>query len=189
MIPVIAIDGPSGSGKGTISQMLARRLGWHFLDSGALYRVLGVAARRHGLDDSAPDQLAKLAQDLDVVFDGSKVILDGTEITDEIRTESAGNMASKVAAIPAVRGALLDRQRGFALEPGLVADGRDMGTVVFPQAEAKIFLTASAERPPEAQGPSPTSVEATTPTSCAPPSRAWSTTSISRSARRFALPA
>ena len=142
---VVTIDGPSGSGKGTISQMLAERLGWHFLDSGALYRVLGVAALRRGMDAKQPEELQKLAEVLDVTFEKDKVILEGDDVSGEIRTESAGNMASKVAALPQVRVALLERQRAFAREPGLVADGRDMGTVVFPTAQVKIFLTASAE--------------------------------------------
>ncbi len=145
MTRVMTIDGPSGSGKGTISQLLAERLGWHFLDSGALYRVLGVAALRRGLDVGQPQELKKLAEVLDVTFSKKRIILDGEDVADAIRTESAGNMASKVAALPEVRAALLQRQRSFAREPGLVADGRDMGTVVFPGAQVKIFLTASAE--------------------------------------------
>ena len=145
MTRVVTIDGPSGSGKGTISQLLAEHLGWHFLDSGALYRVLGVAALRRGLDAGQPQELKKLAEVLDVTFQKERIILDGEDVADAIRTESAGNMASKVAALPGVRAALLERQRAFAREPGLVADGRDMGTVVFPAAQVKIFLTASAE--------------------------------------------
>lgn len=145
MSRVITIDGPSGSGKGTISQMLAERLDWPFLDSGALYRVLGVAALHHGVDYGEPRTLKKLAEELDVTFRKEKIFLYGEDVTDTLRTESAGNMASKLAALPEVREALLARQRAFAREPGLVADGRDMGTVVFPDAEAKIFLTASAE--------------------------------------------
>ena len=145
MTRVVTIDGPSGSGKGTISQLLAERLGWHFLDSGALYRVLGVAALRRGLDAGQPQELKKLAEVLDATFRKKRIILDGEDVADAIRTESAGNMASKVAALPEVRAALLERQRAFAREPGLVADGRDMGTVVFPSAQVKIFLTASTE--------------------------------------------
>lgn len=145
MSRVITIDGPSGSGKGTISQMLAERLDWPFLDSGALYRVLGVAALRRGVDSGEPQKLKKLSEELDVTFRKEKIFLYGEDVTDTLRTESAGNMASKLAALPEVREALLARQRAFAREPGLVADGRDMGTVVFPDAEAKIFLTASAE--------------------------------------------
>lgn len=148
-VPVITIDGPSGSGKGTISHAVARELGFHFLDSGALYRVLAWAARQRGiaLDDEAA--LAELAGKLDIRFpaDGENdtVLLDGESVGDEIRTEAAGAGASQVAALPAVREALLQRQRDFRQPPGLVADGRDMGTVVFPDAEAKFFLTASAE--------------------------------------------
>lgn len=145
--PVIAIDGPSGSGKGTVAQILARELGWHFLDSGAIYRVLALAAGRRGIAPDAEAALARLAADLPVVFSpiDAKISLEGVDIKDEIRTEAAGNAASRVAAIPAVRAALLARQRAFRETPGLVADGRDMGTVVFPDAELKIFLTASAE--------------------------------------------
>ncbi len=148
-VPVITVDGPSGSGKGTISQAVARELGFHFLDSGALYRVLALAARQRGiaLDDEAA--LAELAAGLDIRFpadgEGDSVLLDGREVGGEIRTEAAGAGASKVAALPAVRAALLQRQRDFRQPPGLVADGRDMGTVVFPDADAKFFLTASAE--------------------------------------------
>jgi cytidylate kinase len=143
-IRVITIDGPSGSGKGTISRMLAVRLGWHFLDSGALYRLLGLAVLWHGRVGTTT-QLQALAENLDVAFDGERIFLDGKEVTDEIRTETAGSLASKVAVVPEVRAALLLRQQGFARPPGLVADGRDMGTVVFPNAQIKIFLTASPE--------------------------------------------
>jgi len=149
VVPVITIDGPSGSGKGTVSRMLARELGFHFLDSGALYRLLALAANRRGvpLDDEVG--LARLCGELDIRFpaDGAAdvVLLDGEDVTPEIRTEAAGSGASRVAALPAVRAALLKRQRDFRAAPGLVADGRDMGTVVFPDAQAKFFLTASAE--------------------------------------------
>ncbi len=149
VVPVITVDGPSGSGKGTISRMLARELGFHFLDSGALYRLLALAANRRGvpLDDEAG--LAQLCDKLDIRFpaqaDADLVVLDGEDVTEEIRTEAAGGGASRVAALPAVRAALLKRQRDFRSAPGLVADGRDMGTVVFPDARAKFFLTASAE--------------------------------------------
>ncbi len=148
-IPVITIDGPSGSGKGTISRMLARELGFHFLDSGALYRLLALAAERRGIPLDDESAVAALAAQLDICFpaegEGERVLLGGDDVSDAIRTEAAGAGASRVAALPAVRLALLDRQRRFRQVPGLVADGRDMGTVVFPDAEAKIFLTASAE--------------------------------------------
>lgn len=146
-VPVIAIDGPSGSGKGTVAQLLATELGWHFLDSGALYRILAYAAGQRGIALDAAAALAELARTLPVTFspNDSKISLDGIDILDKIRTESAGNAASKVAAIPEVRVALLARQRAFRTAPGLVADGRDMGTVVFPDAAVKVFLTASAE--------------------------------------------
>jgi cytidylate kinase len=148
-VPVMTIDGPSGSGKGTVSRAAARALGWALLDSGALYRLVALAGRRagHGLDDGPA--LARLAEAADIRFgsgsSGEEIVwLDGQEVTGAIRTEEAGNDASKVAALPVVRAALLERQRRFAVPPGLVADGRDMGTVVFPRAEVKIFLTASA---------------------------------------------
>jgi cytidylate kinase len=150
-VPILAIDGPSGSGKGTICRLVAQRLGWHLLDSGALYRLVGLAARNHAisLDDEA--SLMPLAAHLDVQFEAGEggaetaVVLEGEDVTDQIRTETAGDAASRVAALPGVREALLARQRGFQEPPGLVADGRDMGTVVFPLAPVKIFLTASAE--------------------------------------------
>lgn len=148
-VPVMTIDGPSGSGKGTVSRAAARALGWGLLDSGALYRLVALAGRQAGMTlDDAPG-LARLAQSADIGFgsgaSGEEVVrLDGQDVTRAIRTEEAGNDASKVAAIPLVRAALLERQRRFAVPPGLVADGRDMGTVVFPGAEVKIFLTASA---------------------------------------------
>lgn len=146
-VPVITIDGPSGSGKGTIAQQLAVELGWHFLDSGALYRILAYAAGQRGIDLADADSLAELGRSLPVSFspDNARISLEAIDITNEIRTETAGNAASKVAVIPAVRAALLDRQRAFRTMPGLVADGRDMGTVVFPDAALKVFLTASAE--------------------------------------------
>ncbi|MBK8069698.1 MAG: (d)CMP kinase [Rhodanobacteraceae bacterium] len=148
--PVITIDGPSGSGKGTISRAVARALGWHFLDSGALYRGVGVAALRLGVDLADSEAMAKLAREADIRFedriDGDPHAWFGADdISDAIRTEEAGQAASKAAAQPAVRAALLERQREFQQAPGLVADGRDMGTIVFPQAELKVFLTASAE--------------------------------------------
>ncbi|HUF72842.1 MAG TPA: (d)CMP kinase [Gammaproteobacteria bacterium] len=143
--PVVAIDGPSGSGKGTIAAGLAERLGWHRLDSGALYRCVGLAASRKGVALTDAGGLAAMARELDLVFDGETIRLDGDDVSVAIRSESAGQAASAVAALPAVRTALLERQRAFAAAPGLVADGRDMGTVVFPDAELKVFLTASAE--------------------------------------------
>jgi cytidylate kinase len=151
-IPVVTIDGPSGSGKGTVSRAVAKALGWSLLDSGALYRLVALAGRQAGVPlDDAP-ALARLAEGFDIRFDagpqGEEIVrLAGRDVTRDIRTEEAGNDASKVAALPAVRTALLQRQRRFAVPPGLVADGRDMGTVVFPAAQVKIFLTASpAER-------------------------------------------
>ncbi|MDM8350192.1 (d)CMP kinase [Pseudomonas sp. sp1636] len=146
---VITIDGPSGSGKGTIAGLLARQLGWNLLDSGALYRLLAFAARNHGVDLTNEEAMKVLAAHLDVQFvagdESQRIILEGEEVTDVIRNEQIGAGASQVAALPAVREALLQRQRAFQEMPGLVADGRDMGTVVFPDAPLKIFLTASAE--------------------------------------------
>lgn len=147
--PVITIDGPSGSGKGTIAGLLARRLGWKLLDSGALYRLLAFAARNHGIVLNNEAALKTLAAHLDVQFladdGGQRIVLEGEEVTDLIRTEQVGDGASQVAALPCVREALLQRQRDFQEQPGLVADGRDMGTVVFPHASLKVFLTAGAE--------------------------------------------
>ena len=149
-VPIVTIDGPSGSGKGTVSRAVARALEWGLLDSGALYRLVALAARRAQVPLDDVPALSRLAARFDIRFgagprDEEIVWLDGAEVTRDIRTETAGNDASKVAALPAVRAALLDRQRAFAVPPGLVADGRDMGTVVFPGAGAKIFLTASLE--------------------------------------------
>ena len=149
---IITIDGPSGSGKGTIASKLAQHYGYHLLDSGALYRLLGLAAQQAGLIQATLDvpALVALAQQVDIRFvtDDShkiKVLLDGVDVSDKIRTETVGELASIVAAVPELRTALFKRQQDFAVSPGLVADGRDMGTVVFPQAPAKIYLTASAE--------------------------------------------
>jgi 3-phosphoshikimate 1-carboxyvinyltransferase len=144
-VPVIAIDGPSASGKGTVAQRVATALGMHYLDSGALYRLLGLAAQRLGVALDAEAELAKLAGEVDIRFEGEDIWLDGAKVGDELRTEEAGSAASKIAALPMVRAALLDKQRAFRRAPGLVADGRDMASVVFPDAELKIFLTASAE--------------------------------------------
>lgn len=147
--PVITVDGPSGAGKGTLCMLLADKLGFHLLDSGAIYRVLALAAIHHGVDTESEDALVPLATHLDVqsIAEGDlvKVILEGEDVSGELRKEETGMAASKVAALPRVREALLRRQRAFSAAPGLVADGRDMGTVVFVEAEAKIFLDASAE--------------------------------------------
>ena len=143
--PVIAIDGPSASGKGTVAERVARVLGFHFLDSGALYRLTALAAMKSGvaLDDEAG--VARLAAALPAGFHDGAIWLANEDVTDAIRAEAVGAGASKVAALPAVRAALLDRQHAYRQAPGLVADGRDMGTVVFPDAQVKVFLTASAE--------------------------------------------
>jgi cytidylate kinase len=144
-VPVIAIDGPSASGKGTIAQGVAQALGYHYLDSGALYRLVALAAMKEAtsLDDEAA--LARRAGSLNVSFEGGEIFLFGQRVTDAIRSEDCSKGASRVAALPTVRAALLARQRAFRAPPGLVADGRDMGTVVFPDAMLKVFLTASAE--------------------------------------------
>jgi len=148
-VRVVTIDGPSGSGKGTIGRLLAQKLEWHYLDSGALYRLVALAALRRNLDFRDAASLAATAASLDARFTpaaaGERVYLEGADVSSELRTERAGDAASKVAAVPEVRTALLKRQRDFAVPPGLVADGRDMGTVVFPDALLKVVLTASAE--------------------------------------------
>ena len=149
IIPVLTIDGPSGSGKGTISRLVAARLGWHYLDSGALYRAVGLAAGWSDIDLSDASALVRCAFDTQVGFVGDgpeepRILVNGVDATDALRTETAGAAASAIAAIPEVRTALRDRQRAFRQPPGLVADGRDMGTVIFPDASHKVFLTASA---------------------------------------------
>ena len=148
-VPVVTIDGPSGSGKGTIGRLLAHKLAWHYLDSGALYRLVALAALRRHLDFGDSAALAAAAATLNARFvpavAGERIYLEDTDVSAELRTERAGDAASKVAAVPEVRAALLERQRDFAVAPGLVADGRDMGTVVFPDASLKVVLTASAE--------------------------------------------
>ncbi|OQP82358.1 cytidylate kinase [Xanthomonas phaseoli pv. syngonii LMG 9055] len=148
--PVLTIDGPSGAGKGTVSRIVAARLGWHYLDSGALYRAVGVAASWADLDVSDPAALMRCTFDTKVEFDdageaGLRVLVNGADATSELRLETTGALASAIAAIPEVRSALKGRQRAFRRAPGLVADGRDMGTVIFPDAAYKVFLTASAE--------------------------------------------
>ncbi len=147
--PVITVDGPSGAGKGTLCQALAEALGWRLLDSGAIYRVLALAALHHQVDIASEEALVPLAANLDVCFVSQngelRVILEGEDVSNEIRNETVGNTASQAAAFPRVREALLRRQRAFREMPGLIADGRDMGTVVFPDAPVKIFLDASAE--------------------------------------------
>lgn len=145
IVPVIAVDGPSASGKGTVAARVAQALGFHYLDSGAIYRVTAYAAQQRGVALDDEDGLARLAAMLDLRFDGVEVWLDGVAVGDAIRTEEVGRAASKIAALPALRAALLALQRGFRKQPGLVTDGRDMGSVVFPDADLKVFLTASAE--------------------------------------------
>jgi cytidylate kinase len=149
--PVITVDGASGTGKGVVTQLVARQLGWRLLDSGALYRVLALAAEKHGVALNNEPAVTVLAEHLDVQFIATDfgipplILLEGQDVTDTIRTEKVGNEASKIGALPAVRTALLSRQRAFREMPGLATDGRDMGTVVFPDADVKIFLSASPE--------------------------------------------
>jgi cytidylate kinase len=152
-VPLVCVDGPSGSGKGTLSRRLAQKLGWHLLDSGALYRLTTILAGRIGLSPEVPGQLQKAAEQargMRVEFLATEsgdehILLEGQDVTQKVRDEATGNQASRWAALPEIRAALLDRQRAFRQPPGLVADGRDMGTVVFPEAPLKIFITASAE--------------------------------------------
>lgn len=149
-VPIITIDGPSGAGKGTAARLVAERLGWHLLDSGAIYRVLALATQHHHISLDEEEPIVPIAAHLDVQFEidnqgESKIVLEGEDVTNAIRTEEVGALASRVAAFPRVREALLRRQRAFRVEPGLVADGRDMGTVVFTDSPVKVFLTASAE--------------------------------------------
>ncbi|CAG1023401.1 partial CMP/dCMP kinase, partial [Patescibacteria group bacterium] len=148
MIPVLTIDGPSGAGKGTVSRLAAKHLGWHYLDSGSIYRSLALAALKQGVDLADETALVAVAQMMDLAFDcGDELIvkLDGEDITSQLGLETTGNAASIIAALPSVRATLLEKQKSFCQYPGLVADGRDMGTVVFPTAPYKVFLTASAE--------------------------------------------
>ena len=144
-IPVIAIDGPSASGKGTVAQRVAEALGFHYLDSGALYRLVALAAMRRGLDLGNESETSRIAAGLQVTVPGARVLLEGADVTDAIRAEACSVGASLVAAHPAVREALVARQRAFRQVPGLVSDGRDMGSVIFPDAGLKIFLTATPE--------------------------------------------
>lgn len=145
MIPVIAIDGPAGSGKGTVAKLVAQRLGFHYLDSGALYRLTALACRKKGVNISDKQQVSEVALSLNVKFSHEEIFLDQQEVSTELRTEEIGKIASVIAAYPSVREALLLLQRGFRKMPGLVTDGRDMGTVIFPDALLKVFLNAQVE--------------------------------------------
>jgi cytidylate kinase len=143
--PVIAIDGPSASGKGTVAQGVAKKLGFHYLNSGALYRAVAYAAIDAGADLENESRIAGIAVNLKAKFSGEHVVLNGQDVTDQLSTEKVGEIASRIAALPKVRAALVERQHAFRQRPGLVADGRDMGSVVFPDAVLKIFLTATSE--------------------------------------------
>ena len=144
-IPVIAIDGPTASGKGTVAQLVAERLGYHYLDSGALYRLVGLASFQQGIPTAVEADLIPIAQNLNVIFQGDKILLDGQDVSEAIRQEAMGKRASEVAVHPGVRQALVARQQAFRQSPGLVADGRDMASVIFTDAKTKVFLTATAE--------------------------------------------
>jgi CMP/dCMP kinase len=148
MIPVLTIDGPSGAGKGTVSRLMAKRLGWHYLDSGSIYRSLAIAVLQQGVDLADEAAIVEVAKTMDLAFEcGDELVvkLNGEDITLQLSLETTGNTASMIASLPKVRAALLAKQQSFRQSPGLVADGRDMGTVVFPDAQHKVFLTASAE--------------------------------------------
>ena len=145
LVPVIAIDGPTASGKGTIAEIVAKTLGFHYLDSGALYRLVALAAQKSNISLDYEEKLGNIAVTLDARFEAGEISLGTERVTDQIRAEAVGLAASRVAALPVVRTALLQRQRDYRMSPGLVADGRDMGSVVFPDAQLKVFLTATAE--------------------------------------------
>ena len=144
-VPVITIDGPTASAKGTVAQQVALQLGFHYLDSGSLYRLAALAAERQGIDLTDEKAVAAAAKNLDIRFSDDRIYLDGDDVSEAIRTELASQNASRVAALAAVRAALIERQRAFRRAPGLVCDGRDMGSVIFPDADVKVFLTASVE--------------------------------------------
>ena len=145
LVPVIAIDGPTASGKGTIAEIVAKTLGFHYLDSGALYRLVALVAQKSNIPADYEEKLGNIAVTLDARFEAGEISLGTERVTDQIRAEAVGLAASRVAALPGVRAALLQRQRDYRMSPGLVADGRDMGSVVFPDAQLKVFLTATAE--------------------------------------------
>ena len=145
LVPVIAIDGPTASGKGTIAEIVAKTLGFHYLDSGALYRLVALAAQKSNIPPDCEEKLGNIAATLEARFEAGEISLGTERVTDQIRAEAVGLAASRVAALPGVRAALLQRQRDYRMSPGLVADGRDMGSVVFPDAQLKVFLTATAE--------------------------------------------